>query len=274
MKTSSAVGERTIHDFGEQWVHYGDNDGFYGSTELFADIIGPLLSREDFAGRRVAEIGSGAGRIVAMMLECGAAHVVAVEPSDGYFVAQRNLARYGDRVTFLHGRGEDIPRDPPFDLIVSVGVLQFVPDPKPVVDAAFSALRPSGQFFVWLYAREGTAVYRGLVHALRVMGRILPHRALAAMVRGIDLALVCYMALCRVVPLPLHDYLENVVGRFTPEKRRLVIYDQLNPTHVHYHSREEAERLLTASGFVDVRLHHRRRYSWSVVGRKPESSRR
>ena len=71
MKTSSAVGERTIHDFGEQWVHYGDNDGFYGSTELFADIIGPLLSREDFAGRRVAEIGSGAGRIVAMMLECG-----------------------------------------------------------------------------------------------------------------------------------------------------------------------------------------------------------
>ncbi|TMA36579.1 MAG: hypothetical protein E6J79_13010 [Deltaproteobacteria bacterium] len=106
------------------------------------------------------------------------------------------------------------------------------------------------------------------------MGRILPHRALAAMVRGIDLALVCYMALCRVLPLPLHDYLENVVGRFTPEKRRLVIYDQLNPTHVHYHSREEAERLLTASGFVDVRLHHRRRYSWSVVGRKPESRRR
>ncbi|TMA36578.1 MAG: class I SAM-dependent methyltransferase [Deltaproteobacteria bacterium] len=131
MKTSSAVGERTIHDFGEQWVHYGDNDGFYGSTELFADVIGPLLSREDFAGRRVAEIGSGAGRIVAMMLECGAAHVVAVEPSDGYFVAQRNLARYGDRVTFLHGRGEDIPRDPPFDLIVSVGVLQFIPDPSP-----------------------------------------------------------------------------------------------------------------------------------------------
>ena len=54
MKTSSAVGERTIQDFGEQWVHYGDNDGFYGSTELFADIIGPLLSHEDFAGRRVA----------------------------------------------------------------------------------------------------------------------------------------------------------------------------------------------------------------------------
>ena len=121
----------------------------------------------------------------------------------------------------------------------------------------------------------------------RFAGRIYPIHPRATEVQGlraypdlasvpepIDLALVCYMALCRVLPLPLHDYLENVVGRFTPEKRRLVIYDQLNPTHVHYHSREEAERLLTASGFVDVRLHHRRRYSWSVVGRKPESRRR
>ena len=77
------------------------------------------------------------------------------------------------------------------------------------------------------------------------------------------------MRLCRHVPLPLHDYLSNVLARFTPEKRRLVIYDQLNPTHAHYHSRAEAEQLARASGFVDVRLHHRRGYSWSVVGRKP-----
>ena len=273
MKASSALGERTVQDFGEQWVHYGDNDGFYGSTELFADIVGPLLSRADFAGQRAAEIGSGAGRIAGMMLECGAAHVLAVEPSDGHFVAQRNLVRYGDRVTFLHGRGEDVPRDPPFDLIVSVGVLQFIPDPKPVVDAAFAALKPSGRLFVWLYAKEGTTLYRALVHSLRVVGRVLPHRVLAAMVRVIDLALVLYIALCRVLPLPLHDYLENVVGRFTAEKRRLVIYDQLNPTHVHYYSREQAERLLTDSGFVDVRLHHRRRYSWSAVGRKPGTGR-
>src|SRR5437763_1851155 len=89
--------ERTISDFGEQWVHYGDNEGFYGSTALFSDIIEPLLTLADFRGACVAEIGSGAGRIVAMMLEAGAAHVLAVEPSDGQLVAQRNLARYGAR---------------------------------------------------------------------------------------------------------------------------------------------------------------------------------
>src|SRR5215813_15634476 len=132
--SARALQERTIRDFGEQWTHYGDSDGFYGSPELFADIVAPLLTPADFAARRVAEIGSGAGRIVAMMLECGAAHVLAVEPSDGHFVAQQNLARYGDRVSYLHARGTDLPAAPPFDIIVAVGVLQFIRDPKPVVD--------------------------------------------------------------------------------------------------------------------------------------------
>jgi SAM-dependent methyltransferase len=262
-------GARTIQDFGEQWTRYGDNEGFYGSTELFADIIDPLLSPDDFRGKRVAEIGSGAGRIVGMMLETGAAHVLAVEPSDGHFVAQRNLARYGDRVSFMHARGEALPPAPPFDLLVSVGVLQFIPDPKPVVDAAFAALKPDGRLFVWLYAREGTALYRALVRILRPVGRVVPHPVLAALVRLIDLPLSLYIRLCRAAPLPLHDYVRNVLGRFPPEKRRLVIYDQLNPTHAHYHSRAEAERLLADGGFVDIRLHHRRGYSWSVVGRKP-----
>ena len=270
MPTAKATpGDRTIRDFGEQWTHYGDNEGFYGSRELFADIVAPLLAPEDFAHRRVAEIGSGAGRIVAMIGECGAAHVLGVEPSDGHFVAARNLARFGDRVSLLHARGEDIPREPPFDLIVSVGVLQFIPDPKPTVDAAFAALKPGGRLFVWLYAREGTLPYRVALALPRAVGRILPHAALAGLARVLDVPLTAYMWLCRRFPLPLRDYFERVLGRFTPTKRRLVIYDQLNPTHVRYHSRREAERLLVDSGFVDVQLHHRHGYSWSVLGRKP-----
>lgn len=272
MKPSArALEERTIRDFGQQWTHYGDNDGFYGSGELFADMLAPLLSPAELAGKQVAEIGSGTGRIAAMMLEAGAAHVLAVEPSDGFAVAQQNLARYGERVSFLHGRGEDMPRDPVFDVIVSIGVLQFIPEPGPTVDAAFAALKPGGRMFIWLYAKEGTALYRAVAHGLRMIARCLPHAALAAMVRVVDLPLAAYIAASRRIALPLAPYLRRVLGRFSAEKRRLVIYDQLNPTHARYDSRAEAERLLTRSGFVDVQLHHRHGYSWSVVGRKPVS---
>jgi hypothetical protein len=44
--------ERTISDFGEQWLSFRDNEGYYGSVELFNDIFSPLLSAREVAGKR------------------------------------------------------------------------------------------------------------------------------------------------------------------------------------------------------------------------------
>ena len=74
--------DRTIRDFGEQWAHYGENEGYYASPELLRDALGPLLELEALRGLRTADIGSGTGRIVGMLLAAGVDHVVAVEPSD------------------------------------------------------------------------------------------------------------------------------------------------------------------------------------------------
>src|SRR5262245_44458924 len=94
---SRTLAQQTIADFGEQWTRFTDNEGFYGSATLFEDICGPLLPPGGMLGQRAAEIGSGTGRIVRMMIACGAAHVVAVEPSAAFDVLRRNLAEYGDR---------------------------------------------------------------------------------------------------------------------------------------------------------------------------------
>ncbi|OGV68798.1 MAG: hypothetical protein A3K19_02505 [Lentisphaerae bacterium RIFOXYB12_FULL_65_16] len=76
--------QRTIEDFGEQWSCYRDNPGFYGDPSFLQEKFGPLIRLSDVKGRRVADIGSGTGRIVAMLLAAGAAHVIAVEPSSAY----------------------------------------------------------------------------------------------------------------------------------------------------------------------------------------------
>ena len=73
----------------------------------------------------------------------------------------------------------------------------------------------------------------------------------------------------RVFPLPLRDNMLDSFRRFTRERRRLVIYDQLNPAYAKYYSRDEAYDLLAAAGFVDIRLNHHKGYSWTVIGTKP-----
>ena len=62
-----------------------------------------------------------------------------------------------------------------------------------------------------------------------------------------------------------------VNGATEPDKRRLVLYDQLNPAYAHYYTEKEARALLEEGGFEEVRLYHRHGYSWSVVGRRPEA---
>jgi SAM-dependent methyltransferase len=136
---------RTIQDFGEQWTAFRDNPAYYGSTELLADLFGPLLSLADVKGVRAADIGSGTGRIVNMLLDAGASHVHAVEPSAAMRVLQENTAERRDRITYVEGPGEALAAGLDLDLVVSMGVLHHIPEPEPVVAELHRVLRPGGR---------------------------------------------------------------------------------------------------------------------------------
>lgn len=260
--------ERTIKDFGDQWLRYRDNEGYYGSLELFSDILYPFLKPDDIKECKVAEIGSGTGRIVNMLLEAGASHVIAVEPSDAFEVLQNNIKDHKN-VTLLKITGDQLPPYGDLDFVFSIGVLHHIPDPKPVIKSAYKALRPGGHFFVWLYGKEGNEFYLNFINPLRLITKHLPHFALAGLVWMIYHPLVIYIHLCRRFHLPLPGYLLSIFGNMSPEKRRLIIYDQLNPSYAKYYTRFEAEKLLADGKFENIRIHHRHGYSWTVIGTKP-----
>jgi SAM-dependent methyltransferase len=267
-ETAPDAQERTLADFGEQWGRYSDNAGFYGSLELFADVFGPLLEPRDVAGSRVADIGSGTGRIVRMLLAAGASHVTALEPSAAFSALEANTRAFADRVLCIRARGDQIPEQG-FDLVVSVGVLHHVPQPRPVLEAAWRALRPGGRVAVWLYGREGNEVYLALVEPLRLVTTRLPHAALAALSWLLTAALGLYAGCCRFLPLPLRGYMRSVVSRLSWSKCYLTVYDQLNPAFARYYRRQEAIELVASAGFKDVEVYHRHGYSWAVTGRRP-----
>jgi SAM-dependent methyltransferase len=259
---------RTIDDFGDQWTRYTNNEGYYGSAELLADMFGPLLTPEALRDKKVLEIGSGTGRIVHMLLAAGAAHVTAVEPSRAMDVLKANTSSFAQRITYLRCRGEELPAEPLQDVIVSIGVLHHIPEPGPVVSAAYRAVKPGGKILIWLYGWEGNAAYLSMVLPVRAVTTRLPHFLLAPLCHCLNLLLTCYIAVAKYLPLPLHRYMTEVLGRFSKSKRYLVIYDQLKPAYAKYYKQHEVRKLLEDAGFCDAKLHHRHGYSWTAVASK------
>lgn len=263
---------KTISDFGEQWINYRENPGYYGSVDLLEDLFGPLLTLDAVRGKKVADIGSGTGRIVNMLLDAEAANVVAVEPSAAFSVLKSNTISRSDKVTYINDRGEALPSDLNLDLVVSMGVLHHIPEPDPIVEAAFQALRPGGHVLVWLYGREGNELYLRLAEPMRSITKRIPHILLTAVCSILNVALDLYIFGCRYLPLPMRNYMIDVLARFPRSVRKLTIYDQLNPAYAKYYSKGEAESLLKRAGFSAVSVWHRHGYSWSVVGQKPSDS--
>jgi SAM-dependent methyltransferase len=174
-----------------------------------------------------------------------------------------------ERVAFVRDTGDRLQAGLDLDLVLSIGVLHHIPDPAPVVRAAFHALRPGGRILVWLYGREGNAAYLALALPLRAITTRLPSGPTLVLARVLSALFGGYIAFSRVFPVPLRGYIQHVIGHFTPERRTEVIYDQLKPAYAKYYRRDEALALIRDAGFEDVRIHHRHGYSWTVIGSKP-----
>jgi SAM-dependent methyltransferase len=269
MTTDDDLQAQTIANFGEQWTSYSDTSGFFGSSDLFNDFFNPLVSDADLAGRRVAEIGAGTGRFVNVFAKAGASHIVAVEPSEAFRVLREKTAPFGDRIDYLNVPGDRLPPTADLDYVFAIGVLHHIPDPRPVVAAAYRALKPGGRMAAWIYGREGNGFYLMLATPMWWLRRRLSRRGLDVFVRLLYPFFWAYMNACRVLPLPLAAYMRRVMLPLTPDKRRLVIYDQLNPAYAKYYKQEEARVLLEAAGFTDIRMHHRHGMSWTIVGSRP-----
>ncbi|MBT5551171.1 MAG: class I SAM-dependent methyltransferase [Nitrospina sp.] len=259
---------QTIDDYSVQWTKYTHHEGYYASNELFEDIIEPLLTVSDIKGSKVADIGSGNGRTVDMLLGAEPSKVLAVEPSNAFQVLEGKF-KTNNRVQLLNAPGDKLPPESQLDYVISLGVIHHIPKPDPVVRAAYNALKPGGKIFIWLYGKEGNRLYLFFVTPLRYITKHLPHFLLVGMSWMFDLLLFPYIKLCKILPLPMQKYMVDYLDKLPNDDRRLTIYDQLNPYHAKYYTRQEATNLLERNGFSDIKTHQRHGYSWSVLGTKP-----
>lgn len=95
------------------------------------------------AGRRALDVGCGAGLLCEPLARMGADVTGIDAVGESIAVARDHAAKQGLAITY-HAGGVEALRDPPFDLVTSMEVIEHVTDPALFVRELARMLRPDG----------------------------------------------------------------------------------------------------------------------------------
>ncbi len=160
MATTQAVKgywERHIHDL-EITSHPVGSRGFFDDLdEYHFDKLHHLLRLVDFngyAGRRVLEVGCGAGVDLARFARGGATVYGVDLAASAIDLARANFAQQGLPGRFFVADGEHLPFNADrFDLVYAHGVVQYAADSRALVEECRRVLAPGGQAIFQVYNR-------------------------------------------------------------------------------------------------------------------------
>jgi len=174
---SRKSGNKTIEDFGSQWsIHGRLESGHWTSKEMFDDHFGDIFNPNEISGKRVADIGSGSGRIIKMIDIYRPAKLYGIEPSHGFSILRENT-RDVKNLELLNIRGEEFSVGD-LDFIFSLGVIHHIKNPLPTLVNANQNLKSGGKLVIWLYGYEGNEFYVLMQNLLRPFVRLLPDKIL------------------------------------------------------------------------------------------------
>jgi SAM-dependent methyltransferase len=146
-----------IHDL-EITRHPVGSRGFFDDLDQYhfekLHHLLELVDFEGYAGRRVLEVGCGAGVDLARFARGGAAVTGVDIASSAIDLARANFEQQGLRGELHVANGEQLPfPDGSFDLVYAHGVVQYTSDPRRLVDECRRVLAPGGEAIFQVYNR-------------------------------------------------------------------------------------------------------------------------
>jgi arsenite methyltransferase len=120
------------------------------SCESFAGVANPFVLGSLMAGEGVLDVGCGAGMdtLIAAQMVGPAGSVTGIDMTPEMAAkARRSAAEMGlDTVTIVEGSAERLPfADASFDVVISNGVIDLIPDKDAVFSEIVRVLRPGGR---------------------------------------------------------------------------------------------------------------------------------
>lgn len=147
---ASAQRHRKSSEWQRQLLGFAD-----ASFSTFDPVIAGVLAGNGVNGVRAVQIGCNNGRETLSMLALGATHVTGIDQSDD-FVAQaeelRAVSPHRDKARFVCANVYDLPDAlaGQFDLaLITIGVLNWMPDLALFFEVAASLLAPGGRLVIY-----------------------------------------------------------------------------------------------------------------------------
>lgn len=135
--------------------------GLFRRRQLAADTVAEYAASADRAramggadtkgamgeagGPRVLDVGCGSGRIGEFALQAGAARYVGVDFSEPMIaLARSRLGRFGEQVELSVADFLEAPLDGPFDVVLALGLFDYLPAPHRFTRRMFELCAPGG----------------------------------------------------------------------------------------------------------------------------------
>ena len=134
--------------------------------------------KEDLAGKKVLEVGSGAGRFSQIILDHTKAELYSVDYSNA---VEANFKNNGpkDRFHLFQASVYDMPfAKGQFDKVICIGVLQHTPDVEKSVKSLIDMVKPGGELVVDFYPIRGWWTKLHAKYIFRPYTKKLPHEKL------------------------------------------------------------------------------------------------
>ena len=263
--------ERTINDFGNQWLIHGSLDeDYWTSDEMFRDHFRdanpPIL-----LDKVVVDVGSGSGRTIKMLSRYKPKILYGIEPSSGFAALKLNVGGL-QNVQLFNKKAEDFSLKIKADIAVSLGVIHHIPDPVPALVNIKSNLKDGGLLIIWVYGHENNEIYVKLQRVLRPILRAFPDVTLNVISLGATYLIDLYLWISNCLfksQLPMSVYLSKLFSKCGRTQKKYIVFDQLNPMHAKYYSKSEITSLIEQTGFKVIEVFHRHSYSWTVIAENP-----
>jgi len=252
--------EGTQHQFGYEWDIYREILPIH--KEQFCRWIAPL-KLEFFRDKTFLDAGCGIGRNSYWPLLEGAQSGYAFDYDQRTVeAAKQNLQQFENCTVNYHSIYE-INFENQFDIVMCIGVLHHLKDPRQAIEHLVQALKPHGTLILWVYAYEGNERYLKWIDPIR---KKVTSRLPLAVTRWIATLLTAILKIKLIFPQKKAYF--QLLRQMSFRHIEAIVFDQLLPSIAYYWKKEEVVQLLAHLPLSNVHIYHTNDMSWTIIAEK------